>query len=93
MKTGFPVRNGAENSFLYEVENKAQKEAFDRKIGDLTRFLRDSVKNDNIQIAVKVREIGEKEKPITQKELLIDLVERNPKAKKFIDRYHLGFSN
>ena len=26
MKTGFPVRNGAENSFLYEVENKAQKE-------------------------------------------------------------------
>lgn len=93
MKTGFPNRNGAENSFLYEVENKAQKEAFDRKIGDLTRFLRDSVKNDNIQIAVKVREIGEKEKPITQKELLIDLVERNPKAKKFIDRYHLGFSN
>ena len=93
MKTGFPVRNGAENSFLYEVENKAQKEAFDRKIGVLTRFLRDSVKNDNIQIAVKVREIGEKEKPITQKELLIDLVERNPKAKKFIDRYHLGFSN
>ena len=93
MKTGFPDHNGAENSFLYEVENKAQKEAFDRKIGDLTRFLRDSVKNDNIQIAVKVREIGEKEKPITQKELLIDLVERNPKAKKFIDRYHLGFSN
>lgn len=93
MKTGFPNRNGAENSFLYEVENKAQKESFDRKIGDLTRFLRDSVKNDNIQIAVKVREIGEKEKPITQKELLIDLVERNPKAKKFIDRYHLGFSN
>lgn len=93
MKTGFPNRNGAENSFLYEVENKAQKDSFDRKIGDLTRFLRDSVKNDNIQIAVKVREIGEKEKPITQKELLIDLVERNPKAKKFIDRYHLGFSN
>lgn len=91
MKAGFPAQTG-ENVFDFVVENQAQIEMIERKKAELLQFLRDHVKNDRLTLSVTVRKAGEKEKLWTQKDLLLDIVERNPKVRNFIDKYRLGFA-
>ena len=80
------------DTYEFIVENQAQVDAIERSKQELLQYLRDKIENDNLQLDIKVREAGEKEKLWTQKELLLDLIERNPKAKRFIDKYRLGFA-
>lgn len=87
----FPAPLGGDK-YEFIVENEAQVEAIERKRQELMGFLRDHVGNDNVELAIKVREAGVKEKLWTQKELLADMVERNPKMKKFLEKYRLGLA-
>ncbi len=89
--SGFPQDIG-NHRYEFVVDNEAQIEAVEKKKQELLQFLRDRVKNDHVNLVVKVREPGVREKLWTQKELLVDMVERNPKVKKFIDKYRLGFA-
>lgn len=91
MKAAFPAQSG-ENRFLFTVDNQAQMDKFEGRRKEIVAFLRDHVGNDGLQLDIKVREKGKDEKIWTQKELLIDLLERNPKVKGFVDKYRLGLA-
>lgn len=91
MKASFPVKVDGE-TYEFVVDNQAQVDKVESKRPELMTFLRGQVSNDNLQLRVKVREAGTQEKLWTQKELLLEMVERNPKAKRFIDHFHLGFA-
>lgn len=91
MQTGFPKMNAA-NEFYLEVENNAQIEKFEQKKSDLLNALRDRLKNDYINLHISLRKANENDKVWTNKDLLVDIVKRNPKTKDFIEKYHLGFA-
>lgn len=91
MQTGFPKMNAA-NEFYLEVENYAQIEKFEQKKSDLLNALRDRLKNDYINLHISLRKANENDKVWTNKDLLVDIVKRNPKTKDFIEKYHLGFA-
>ena len=55
-------------------------------------FLRNELKNDAVMVTAKVRAKDANEKIWTQKELLLDMVERNPSVQQFISKYKLGFA-
>lgn len=91
MKVAFPQAVG-ENLYRFTVENQAQVEVYERKKRELLSFIRDFLQNDLVQLEVVVREMGEREKLWTQRELLADVLENNPKASAFIKKYRLNLA-
>ena len=91
MMAGFPEKK-QDGSYLLMVENQAQVEVLDRFMPELAGFLRNRLRNDSVSLNVQIRASGEREKLWTQKELLLDMVERSPKVRNFIDKYRLGFA-
>lgn len=92
MITGFPKASDSPTSYVYEVENPAQKEKIESFMPDILQSLRDFVKNDNITLSVKVRKRKPGEKIWNQTELMKEAAERNPKVLEFIKKYHLSLS-
>lgn len=80
------------DTYLFQVENQAQATMVDEKMGELMTYIRGRLDNDNFTLVIKEREKSADEKIWTQKELLIDVVERREAAKDFIKKYHLGFA-
>lgn len=91
MKAGFP-KPVSPDTYYFEMENQAQIEKFEQKQAELTQFLRDRLKNDRVTLKTGLRKKGENEKSLTNKELLVDIVQRKPKTKDFIEKYRLGFA-
>ena len=92
IKSGDDPIEKSPGEYEFTVENEAQSEVFEKKRQLLLSYLHDKLGNDNVSLQIKVREAGGREKLWTQKELLADIIERNPKVKTFIDKYRLGFA-
>ena len=92
IKSGDDPVEKSPGEYEFTVENEAQSEVFEKKRQLLLSYLHDKLGNDNVSLQIKVREAGGREKLWTQKELLADIIERNPKVKTFIDKYRLGFA-
>ena len=92
IKSGDAPVEKSHGEYEFVVENEAQREMFEKKKAMLLSYLCDKLGNDGVRLQIKVREAGTREKLWTQKELLTDIIERNPKAKTFIDKYRLGFA-
>ena len=92
IKSGDDPVETAGGEYEFVVENEAQRDIFEKKMPMILDYLRDKLNNDRINLRIKIREAGVREKLWTQKELLTDLIERNPKAKTFIDKYRLRFA-
>ena len=92
IKSGdFPAEISA-GEYEFTVENEAQRDMFEKKKPLILGYLRDKLGNDNVSLLIKIREAGVREKLWTQKELLTDVIERNPSAKNFIEKYRLRLS-
>ncbi len=91
MEAFMPQPLGNDN-YLFQVENQSQMSMVDEKMGELMTYIRGKLDNDNFTLVIKEREKSADEKIWTQKELLIDVVERRKAAKDFIKKYHLGFA-
>ena len=91
MESFMPVPQG-NDTYLFQVENQAQEAMVDEKMGELMTYIRGRLDNDNFTLVIKQREKGEDERIWTQKDLLIDIVERNEAAKDFFKKYHMGFA-
>ena len=72
------------------LDNQVQMEAFERCKRDLTTFFRDRLKNDGITFTATIREISADEKVWSQKDLLLDIVERHPQGIDFIKKFQLS---
>lgn len=92
IKSGDAPVEKSHGEYEFVVENEAQREMFEKKKEMLLSYLCDKLGNDGVRLQIKVREAGTREKLWTQKELLTDIIERNPRAKTFIDKYRLGFA-
>ena len=92
IKSGDDPVETAGGEYEFVVENEAQRDIFEKKMPMILDYLRDKLNNDRVNLRIKIREAGVREKLWTQKELLTDLIERNPKAKTFIDKYRLRFA-
>ncbi len=92
IKSGEEPVEKSPGEYEFVVENEAQREMFEKKKAMLLSYLCGKLGNDGVRLQIKVREAGAREKLWTQKELLTDIIERNPKAKTFIDKYRLGFA-
>ena len=77
--------------YKYELtlDNQVQMEAFERCKRDLTTFFRDRLKNDRIAFTATIREVSADEKVWSQKDLLVDIVERHPQGVNFIKKFQL----
>lgn len=77
-------------SYLFIIDNPAQYSEVEQKLPDLVYYLRNELQNDNITIRPSLKEKDDNEKIWTQKELLLDIVSREPELKKFLEKYKLG---
>lgn len=92
MKAGFPKPSDKPDVYEVTFDNQAQIDKYELNQRDVMAFLRNELKNDAVMVTAKVRAKDANEKIWTQKELLLDMVERNPSVQQFISKYKLGFA-
>ena len=91
MRTALPSRV---NDTLYEihVENVGQVEFIKARQTEIVEFLRRRLGNDMVAIDVKVKESGPAPKFWSPREIVEDMVQRNPQVRNLIQELGLGLA-
>ncbi len=89
MIMGFPERTDGDN-YVFSVSNPAQKEKMESMMHEILQSIRDTLKNDNVMLTIKVMDRRPEEKVWTQRELMTEAAQRNPKVLEFIKKYRLS---
>ena len=91
MRAALPTRI---NDTLYEirVENVGQVEFIKTRQTEIVEFLRQHLDNDMVAIDVKVSETGPAKKFWTSREIIEDMVQRNPQVRDMIQRLGLSLA-
>ncbi len=91
MRTALPARI---NDTLYEiqVENVGQVEFIKTRQTEIVEFLRQRLDNDMVAIDIKVKESGPAPKFWSPREIVEDMVQRNPQVRNFIQELGLGLA-
>ena len=91
MRSHRPSASGGA-AYTIAVDNQSQVEAFERAKQNILTYIRNLLSNDDISISAIVREINPDEKVWSQKEVLVDILQRNPKGLEFIKRFNFTLS-
>lgn len=91
MRSHRPTASGGAN-YVVVVDNQSQVEAFERAKQQIQTYIRNMLSNDDISIKAVVREINPDEKVWSQKEVLVDILQRNPQGLDFIKRFNFTLS-
>ncbi len=91
MITGFPERISGDN-YEFFVSNPAQKEKIESMMPEIMQSIRSTLKNDNVTLTIKVMDRRPEEKVWTQRELMTEAAQRNPKVLEFIKKYRLSMT-
>ena len=91
MRSHRPTASGGTN-YVVVVDNQSQVEAFERAKQQIQTYIRNMLSNDDISIKAVVREINPDEKVWSQKEVLVDILQRNPQGLDFIKRFNFTLS-
>ena len=91
MRSHRPTASGGA-TYTIAVDNQSQVEAFERAKQNILTYIRNLLSNDDISISAIVREINPDEKVWSQKEVLVDILQRNPKGLEFIKRFNFTLS-
>ena len=91
MRSHRPTASGGA-AYTIAVDNQSQVEAFERAKQNILTYIRTLLSNDDISINAIVREINPDEKVWSQKEVLVDILQRNPKGLEFIKRFNFTLS-
>ena len=91
MRSHRPTASGGA-AYTIAVDNQSQVEAFERAKQNILTYIRNLLNNDDISITAIVREINPDEKVWSQKEVLVDILQRNPKGLEFIKRFNFTLS-
>ncbi|MDD6668425.1 MAG: DNA polymerase III subunit gamma/tau [Bacteroidales bacterium] len=91
MRSHRPKSSGGA-AYVIVVDNQSQVEAFERAKQQIQTYIRNKLSNDDISIKAVVREINPDEKVWSQKEVLVDILQRNPQGLDFIKRFNFTLS-
>ena len=91
MRSHRPTSSGG-TTYVIVVDNQSQVEAFERAKQQIQTYIRNMLSNDDISIKAVVREINPDEKVWSQKEVLVDILQRNPQGLDFIKRFNFTLS-
>ncbi|MGM9841137.1 MAG: DNA polymerase III subunit gamma/tau [Candidatus Limisoma sp.] len=91
MRSHRPTSSGGA-AYVVVVDNQSQVEAFERAKQQIQTYIRNKLSNDDITIKAVVREINPDEKVRSQKEVLVDILQRNPQGLDFIKRFNFTLS-
>ena len=78
--------------FEVEVNTEINKNYLDDYGNVILAYLRESLQNDDITMTIKISEATVVKKPLTSREILDELVQKNPSLQKLYDEFDLELS-